>query len=154
MLRALLAIAFFILLFSDAMAQCPGPNCRYRAGKEAVPGGIGGTFGTAGGYVAAPPQAGGYAPPPGGGGYGVPPPGYGVPPPSYGVPPQPGGGYPVPPAGGGYGPPGGVVYQNTPLPLSSICATPAGNCLASQPIGTGCICSDQFGNSYQGVASQ
>ena len=174
MLRALLATALLFSLSTAATAQCPGPYCKMRRSNEAVPGGVGGTFGTNGGYVAAPPN-GGYALPSGGypgvapgGGYGgVPlgggyaggPPGYGVVPPGGGYS---GGGYGSALPGGGYGgsPPGGwnnngIAYQNPPNPpISNYCVTPYGNCPAVQQVGTGCNCMDAAGNFYNGVAEQ
>ena len=124
MLKTLLATALFISLFTDAMAQCP-PNCPRRMGvsKEAVPGALGGTYGTNGGYVTSPggPQPGyATAPPPMGGGY---------------AGPSPGGGYAGPPPGGGG--------------YAGICVTPAGACQATSA--PACVCFDQMGNAFQGV---
>ena len=158
MLRTLLATAFLISFFTDALGQCPGPSCRrFGTIKEAVPGPLGGGVGVTNGYVNAPPSGGGgYGAAPPGGGYVAPPVagGYGVPQQGggYGVPQgAPGSGYgnapayPSPPVGNG----GGIVYQNVPSP--STCVTPYGACVTPQPAGTNCICSDGV-NLYQGVA--
>jgi hypothetical protein len=174
MLRALFATTLLFSLSTTATAQCPGPYCKTRqAGKEAVPGGIGGPFGASGGYVTASPSAGyGGAPPSGGyggappsGGYGGAPPGggYGGVPAGggYGGVP-PGGGYGgVPPSGGYAGPPAGgwnnngIVYQNQPNPqISNYCATNYGSCFAVQQVGSYCSCMDAAGNYYNGVAQQ
>jgi len=152
MLRALLATALLFSILTSATAQCPGPSCKAAAqcpgpsckmpgrSYEALPRGIGGTLGTAGGYVTgAPtggygsvPQGGGYSP---GGGYG------GVAPGPLGVP-----------QGGGY-PNNGVVYQNQPpTQVSNFCFTDYGNCQAVQQVGTHCNCMDENGNYYDGVA--
>jgi hypothetical protein len=118
--------------------------------KEAVPGALGGTYGTNGGYVTSPggPQPGyATAPPPMGGGYAGPSPGGGYAGPSPGggyAGPSPGGGYAGPSPGGGYAgpPPGGGGY-------AGICVTPAGACQATSA--PACVCFDQMGNAFQGV---